>query len=65
MLPAPQVGPLQREHVLRLLRAPAFTRQLAGVRLLSELVRYTFHQAQALPRGVEVSRQECLWVGRR
>lgn len=49
-----QVGPLQREHVLRLLRAPAFTRQLAGVRLLGELVKQSFQQAQALPQGVEV-----------
>lgn len=34
-----QVGPLQREHVLRLLSAPAFTRQLAGLKLLNDLVR--------------------------
>lgn len=35
----PQVGPLQREHVLRLLSASAFTRQLAGLKLLNDLVR--------------------------
>ncbi|PSC74217.1 ubiquitin specific peptidase 24 isoform A [Micractinium conductrix] len=35
------VGPLQREHVLRLLRASAFTRQLAGVKQLGQLVGAT------------------------
>ena len=50
---AQQVGPLQREHVLRLLRAPAFTRQLAGVKQLSDLLSNTFYQAP-LQQGIEV-----------
>ena len=51
--PRMQVGPLQREHVLRLLHAPAFTRQLAGVKQLSDLLASTFYQAP-LQQGIEV-----------
>lgn len=41
-----QVGPLQREHVLRLLHAPAFTRQLAGIKQLRDLAAFTFYQSR-------------------
>lgn len=53
-----QVGPLQREHTLRLLSAPAFTRQLAGLKLLNELVR----AAPAVPAAcaVHVTRSACV-----
>ncbi|KAL4854761.1 Ubiquitin carboxyl-terminal hydrolase 24 [Chlorella vulgaris] len=39
-----EVGPLQREHVLRLLHATAFTRQLAGIKQMRDLVAFTFYQ---------------------
>lgn len=39
-----QIGLLQREHVLRLLHATAFTRQLAGIKQLRDLVAFTFYQ---------------------
>ncbi|EFN51469.1 hypothetical protein CHLNCDRAFT_140218 [Chlorella variabilis] len=41
-----EVGPLQREHVLRLLHAPAFTRQLAGIKQLRDLAAFTFYQSR-------------------
>ncbi|KAL4452636.1 hypothetical protein ABPG75_008298 [Micractinium tetrahymenae] len=47
-----QVGPLQREHVLRLLRAPAFTRQLAGVKQLRDLLFHTFFR-DCVPASIE------------
>ena len=50
------MGPLQREYVLRLLRSSVFTRQLAGVKLLRELVHNTFavYQTQGQPNSVQV-----------
>lgn len=42
------MGPLQREHVLRLLSASAFTRQLAGLKLLNDLVRCAVYVVQAV-----------------
>lgn len=52
-----QVGPLQRELVLRLLRAPAFTRQLAGVKQLRDLLVQTFFRDR-LPASIEARGQE-------
>ena len=46
------MGPLQREHVLRLLRASAFTRQLAGVKQLGQLVGATL--VDRVPASLEV-----------
>jgi hypothetical protein len=56
---AQEVGPLQREHVLRLLRAPSFTRQLAGVKQLRELLWFTFCRS-ALEPDMQASRHAVL-----
>ena len=47
------MGPLECEYVLRVLRAPAFTRQLAGVKLLRDLVYGAFYGGGE-PERVEV-----------
>ena len=46
--------------MLRLLRAPAFTRQLAGVKQLSDLLSTTFYQAP-LQQGIEVRAIASYW----